>query len=97
MTTLSKQGDELMMLAVTTEAHLLEQGYEVTAKPNAEVTAFEIRGAEDDELLCRVQAVGAESFEIVRLNGETLTGVGDQRVMHAMLARIIADLQRRAA
>lgn len=97
MLQLTKQGDELMTLAVDTEAHLREQGHEVIARPNTEVTAFEIRDAEGDDLLCRVQAVGADSFEIVRLNGETLTGVGDQRVMHTMLDRIIADLRRRAA
>ena len=96
MIQLIKQGDDLTAVAVETEAHLREQGYQVTVKPNAEVTAFEILN-DDGDLLCKVQSVGADSFEIVRLNGETLTGVGGERVMLAMLTRIIDDLRRRAA
>ena len=39
----------------------------------------------------------SESFEIVRLNGETLSGVGGERTLHVMLERVITDLDRRAA
>ena len=79
MLQLTKSGDELMMLAVNTEAHLRELGHEVTVKPNTEVTAFEIRKTGDEELLCRVQAVGEETFEIVRTSGETLSGFGGEQ------------------
>ena len=97
MVQITKQGEELMMVAVNAEAHLREQGHAVTVKPNADVTAFEFRKTEGDDLLCKVQAVGGESFEIVRLNGETLSGVGGERTLHVMLERVITDLDRRAA
>lgn len=97
MLQLTKQGDELMMLAVNVEAHLREQGHDVTCKPNSEVTAFEIRGTDNDVLYCRVQAVGEETFEIVRTSGETLSGFGGEPVMFTMLGRVVKEMERRAA
>lgn len=94
---MTKQGDPLVACAVETETHLREQGHEVVAKPNAGATAFDIRSEADDVWICLVQAVTDEGFEIVRQNGETLTGVGGPRTMYAMLDRIIHDAARRAA
>ena len=97
MVQITKQGDELMALALSTETHMREQGHEVKAVANADVDAFELRKTDGDDLLCKVQAVGDESFEIVRLNGETLSGFGGERVMRIMLERVIGDLDRYAA
>ncbi len=97
MVQITKQGDELMALATSTETHMREQGHEVKAVANAEVNAFELRKSEGDDLLSKVQAVGDESFEIVRLNGETLSGFGDERVLRIMLERVIGDVDRHAA
>ena len=42
-------------------------------------------------LFCRTRV------QIVRLNGETLSGFGGERVMRIMLERVIGDLDRYAA
>lgn len=97
MLQLTKQGDELMALAVNTEEQLREKGHDVVCKPTAEVTAFEILRQSDDELLAKVQAVGEETFEIVRTSGETLSGFGGESVMIHMLDRVLTDLEKRAA
>ena len=97
MLQLTKQGDELMALAVNAEAELREKGHEVTVKPNTDVTAFEIRKTDGDDLVCSVQAVGTETFEIVRTSGETLSGFGGETVMITMLDRVLKDMERRAA
>jgi hypothetical protein len=53
--------------------------------------------AQGGEMLCRVQAVGAETWEVVRPGGDTLTGLGDQRAFLHMIERVVADAERRAA
>ena len=93
----TKSGDELMALAVTAEEHLRDKGHEVKISPNENTTAFDIVPANGGDMLCRVQAVGAETWEVVRPGGDTLTGLGDQRAFLVMVERVVADAERRAA
>jgi hypothetical protein len=97
MLTHTKAGDELMTLAVTAEAHLRDKGHDVKIAPNESTTAFDILPAQGGEMLCRVQAVGAETWEVVRPGGDTLTGLGDQRAFLHMIERVVADAERKAA
>jgi hypothetical protein len=97
MLTHTKAGDELMALAVTAESHLRDKGHDVTVAANESTTAFDIRPSEGGEMLCRVQAVGAETWEVVRPGGDTLTGLGDERAFLHMITRVVADAERRAA
>ena len=97
MLTHTKAGDALMALAVTAESHLRDKGHDVTIAPNESTTAFDIRPTEGGEMLCRVQAVGAETWEVVRPGGDTLTGLGDQRAFLHMIERVVADAERKAA
>lgn len=93
----TQQGDELIELATVSETHLREAGHAVKMLPNAEATAFDIVLDEDDEMLCRVQAVGRETWEIARPGGETLTGLGDRRAFLAMLENVVSTQLKRAA
>lgn len=97
MLTHTKAGDELMALAVTAEEHLRANGHEVKISPNENTTAFDIVPAEGGEMLCRVQAVGAETWEIVRPGGDTLTGLGNENAFLTMVERVVADAERKAA
>lgn len=97
MLTHTKAGDELMALAVTAEEHLRANGHEVKISPNENTTAFDIVPAEGGEMLCRVQAVGAETWEIVRPGGDTLTGLGNEDAFLTMVERVVADAERKAA
>ena len=97
MLTHTKAGDELMALAVTAEEHLREKGHDVKIAPNENTTAFDIVPANGGNMLCRVQAVGAETWEVVRPGGDTLTGLGDERAFLHMIERVVADAERRAA
>ena len=97
MLTHTKAGDELMALAVTAEEHLREKGHEVKIEANGSTTAFDIVPANGGNMLCRVQAVGAETWEVVRPGGDTLTGLGDQKMFLTMVERVVADAERRAA
>lgn len=97
MSQLMKHGDELMTLAVAAEEHLREQGHAVKATPNPEVTAFDICPDSGGPMMCRVQAVGRETFEIVRQRGDTFTGVGGEEVMFKLLDRVVTDVERKAA
>ena len=93
----TKHGDELMTLAVSAEEHLREHGHDVKVVPNAQTTAFEVRPVDSDQMLCRCQALGRESFEIARPGGETLTGLGDERALFHLLERVVTDMERKAA
>ena len=97
MLTHTKAGDELMALAVTAEEHLRANGHEVKIAPNENTTAFDIVPAEGGEMLCRVQAVGAETWEVVRPGGDTLTGLGNEQAFLTMVERVVADAERKAA
>ena len=82
-----KEGAELLQLVEAAEEHLRENGHEVTITPNEELTAFEVARPEDAEepgMIVRVQALREESWEMVRPNGETITGVGGRETF-AML------------
>ncbi len=93
----TKQGDELMSLAAVAEAHLRENGHDVKVEPNTAVTSFEIRPQEGENMFCRVQAVGAETWEVVCLSGDTLTGMGGEQIFLTMLERVVTDAVRKAA
>ena len=97
MLTHTKAGDELMALGVTAEEHLREKGHDVKISPNENTTAFDILPAQGGEMLCRVQAVGAETWEVVRPGGDTLTGLGNEQAFLTMVERVVADAERRAA
>ncbi len=97
MLTHTKAGDELMALAVTAEEHLRENGHEVKIAPNETTTAFDIVPANGGDMLCRVQAVGTETWEVVRPGGDTLTGLGDQKMFLTMVERVVTDAERKAA
>jgi hypothetical protein len=97
MLTHTKAGDELMALAVTAEEHLREKGHDVKIAPNENTTAFDIVPASGGDMLCRVQAVGAETWEVVRPGGDTLTGLGNEKAFLVMVERVVADAARKAA
>lgn len=97
MLTHTKAGDELMALAVTAEAHLQKTGHEVKIAPNENTTAFDIVPAQGGDMLCRIQAVGAETWEVVRPGGDTLTGLGDEKAFLTMVERVVTDAERKAA
>lgn len=87
-----KEGAELMSLAEAAEKHLREHGYDVTIATNDELTAFEVIRPEDAEepgMVCRVQSLREESWEMVRPNGETITGVGGRDTFLAMMERLV--------
>ncbi|MEM7743950.1 MAG: hypothetical protein AAF409_09580 [Pseudomonadota bacterium] len=93
----TQQGDELLELATVSEAHLREAGHAVKMDPNEDTTAFDIVPDDGGEMVCRVQAVGRETWEIARPGGETLTGLGDRRAYLAMLENVVASQLQRAA
>ena len=84
-----KEGAELLMLAEAAEKHLKETGHEIEIATNDDLTAFDINPAGEGERLCRVQAVGKESWEVVRPNGETLTGIGGEKTFLTMIERVV--------
>jgi len=86
----TQQGADLLNLAMAAENHLREAGHEIKTLPNDATTAFDIVPAEGGETLCRVQAVGKETWEIARAGGETLTGFGDHRTFLRMLESIVS-------
>jgi len=93
----TKTGDELTTLAISAEEHLREKGHDVKVVPNADATAFEVRPTGSDDMICRAQAIGRDSFEIARVGGETLTGLGDDNALFLLLDRVVADQARKAA
>ncbi|HUF56427.1 MAG TPA: hypothetical protein VMM55_07680 [Thermohalobaculum sp.] len=87
-----QEGAELLSLAEAAEKHLREQGHEVKIEPNAEMTAFEVlrpEGSDEPGMVVRVQSLRDESWEMVRPNGETITGVGGRATFLAMMDRLI--------
>ena len=97
MLTHTKAGDELMALAVTAEEYLRQNGHEVKIAPNENTTAFDIMPAQGGDMLCRIQAVGTETWEVVRPGGDTLTGLGDEKMFLTMVERVVTDAERKAA
>ncbi|MEL6311067.1 MAG: hypothetical protein AAFQ17_01670, partial [Pseudomonadota bacterium] len=74
-----KEGALLLTLAEAAEKHLKDHGHDVSVATNDDLTAFDINPQGDGERFCRVQAIGRESWELVRPNGETLTGIGSEQ------------------
>ena len=94
MTEQTQQAD-LVALSEETEAHLTAKGLEVEITVNADVTAFEI--LDKGEMVARVQSVRDDFWEVVRPNGETLTGIGGKQTYLTMVERVVAATVRKAA
>ncbi|MGF1553447.1 MAG: hypothetical protein ACFBWO_13260 [Paracoccaceae bacterium] len=86
-----KEGAKLLMLAEAAEKHLKEHGHAVKIDTNDDLTAFDINPQGEGERFCRVQAIGRESWELVRPNGETLTGIGGEQTFLTMLERVVGS------
>ncbi|HUF87828.1 MAG TPA: hypothetical protein VMM59_10650 [Thermohalobaculum sp.] len=98
MTNTVKEGADLLSLVEAAEKHLKSRGHEVAFATNDQLTAFDItRPSEDgdDIRLCRVQAVREDSWELVRANGETVTGLGSETIFLTMLEKVVEATDRR--
>lgn len=87
-----QEGAELLSLAEAAEKHLREHGHDVKIATNEDMTAFEVLRPEDSEepgMVVRVQSLRDESWEMVRPNGETITGVGGRDTFLAMMERLV--------
>lgn len=93
----TKTGEELIDLATRSEDHLRAEGHAVKAVTDQALTVFELRPDDSDEMLCRVQAVGHETFEIARARGETLSGIGGEAAFFLMLERVVTEQEQKAA
>lgn len=88
-----KEGAELMSLAEAAQNYLHEHGHDVAVTTNEDMTAFELirpEGSDDPGMIVRVQALREESWEMVRPNGETITGVGGRDTFLAMMDRLVS-------
>lgn len=94
MLTSVKEGAELQHLAEAAEKHLREHGYDISVAANEDMTAFDVFPANADARIVRVQAIGRESWEMVRPNGETLTGLGGEQTFLTMIERVVAHSTR---
>lgn len=90
MLTNVKEGATLLHLAEAAEKHLREHGHAVSVTANEDLTAFDVFPADDGARILRVQALGRESWEMVRSNGETLTGLGGEQTFLTMIERVVA-------
>ena len=100
MTSSVKEGADLLTLVEAADKHLKEHGHEVKLETNDQINAFDIvRPADEGEdiRLCRVQAVRDDSWEIVRQNGETVTGLGSQDTFLTMIEKVVEASERRPA
>ena len=93
----TKTGDELISLALKAEDHLQAKGHAVKVVTDEAVTIFELRPEGSEDMLCRVQAVGLETFEIARARGETLSGMGGEQAFLMMLERVVAEQEQKLA
>ena len=94
MLTNVKEGATLLMLAEAAEKHLRESGHPVSVAANEDMTAFDVFPEDAEARIVRVQAVGRESWEMVRSNGETLTGLGGEEMFLKMIERVVAHSSR---
>lgn len=98
MTNSVKEGADLLTLVEAAEKHLKARGHEVAVETNDQLNAFDIllpsEGGEDIRL-CRVQAVRDGSWELVRANGETVTGLGSEQIFLKMLEKVVEASERR--
>ena len=101
MSTEETRKTDLAALAEETAKHLRSLGHEVEVTTNAELTAFDVTEAgkdgEDATMVCRVQSVRDDFWEVVRPGGETLTGIGGRETFFTMVERIVTASMRRAA
>ncbi len=100
MTSSVKEGADLLSLVEAAENHLKERGHDVKLETNDQVNAFDIvRPSDegDDIRLCRVQAVRGDSWELVRQNGETVTGLGSEDTFLTMIEKVVEAADRRPA
>lgn len=100
MSSTVREGADLLTLVEAAEKHLKEHGHEVALETNDQVNAFDIvRPADDGDAirLCRVQAVRDDSWELVRQNGETVTGLGSEETFLKMIEKIVEASERRPA
>lgn len=99
MTNEVKEGADLLSLAEAAEKHLKSRGHEeIVFETNDQLTAFDITrpgGEGDDVRVCRVQAVRDGSWELVRTNGETVTGLGGEETFLKMIERVVEASDRR--
>jgi hypothetical protein len=98
MTSSVKEGPELLSLVEAAEKHLKDRGHEVALATNDQLTAFDILRPSDggeDIRLCRVQAVRDGSWELVRANGETVTGLGGEQIFLTMIEKVVEASERR--
>lgn len=86
----------LIALAEAVERHLKAEGHEVTVTTNAGLTAFEIAGA-GGSFYCRIQSLGTESWEMALPGGQTLTGMGGEAALLAMVGKAVSQAERRNA
>ena len=95
-----KESAELLKLAEAAERHLRARGHDdVTFETNDQNTAFDItRPLEDGEemRICRVQSVHGDTWEVVRANGETVTGLGNEATFCTMIEKVVEASKPRA-
>ena len=97
MSTEATRQANLVAFAEAAEAHLREKGLDVTIVTNADQTAFDITAPGVEGMVCRVQSVRDDFWEVVRPGGETLTGIGTRQTFLTMVERVVAASIRRAA
>lgn len=99
MSTEATRQADLVALAEETQKHLKEAGHDVEVTTNTDLTAFDVveAGKEDEGMVCRVQSVRDDFWEVVRPGGETLTGIGGRETFFTMVERVVAASIRRAA
>ncbi|MEM6547652.1 MAG: hypothetical protein AAF713_07880 [Pseudomonadota bacterium] len=90
-----KEGAKLLALAEAAEKHLREQGHDVQIAANDDGNAFDILRAEGNggAMICRIQGVRDGMWEVVRTNGETLTGLGGETVFITMIERLVSQAE----
>ncbi len=98
MSNTTQQAD-FVALAEATAEHLNGAGHDVEVVTNADLTAFDVypAGKTDGQMVCRVQSVRDDFWEVVRPSGETLTGIGGRETYLTMVERVVAASFKRAA
>lgn len=97
MSTPETRQADLVSLAELTTTHLREAGHEVEVTTNDDLTAFDVTAPDHEGMVCRVQSVRDDFWEVVRPGGETLTGIGTRETYLTMVERVVAATMRKAA
>lgn len=90
----------VLELAEVAEKYLDEAGHPILVRTNDAVTAFDITAANAEEgtpRVCRIQAIGPESWEMVLPGGQTLTGLGGKDAFAEMVKRAVIQAERNRA